>query len=134
MASIIKLKRSSTAGQVPGSLEEGELAINVKDERLISANSSSVFTLFDGANELQQTTGDFGDRQLQQTVVTSVAFYANATAFVGGSTWNSKTDTATFNSSTANTNSYIVRAFSIREGGTFDDDPLAANVSFLLQT
>ena len=34
MASIIKLKRSSTAGQVPGSLEEGELAINVKDERL----------------------------------------------------------------------------------------------------
>ena len=107
MASIIKLKRSSTAGARPSSLEEGELAINVKDERLISANSSSVFTLFDGANELQQTTGDFGDRQLQQTVVTSVAFYANTTAFVGGSTWNSKTDTATFNSSTANTNSYL---------------------------
>tara|TARA_Y100000114_G_scaffold48779_1_gene44417 strand:- start:6071 stop:6475 length:405 start_codon:yes stop_codon:yes gene_type:complete len=134
MASIIKLKRSTTAGAVPGSLEEGELAINVKDERLISANSSSVFTLFDGANPLQKTTGDFGDRQLQQTVVTSVAFYANATAFVGGSTWNSKADTTTFNSSTANTNAYITKAFSSRDGGTFEDDPLAANVSFLLQT
>ena len=110
------------------------MAINVKDERIISANSSSVFTIFDDSNPLQKATGALGDRQLQQTVVTSVAFYANATSFVGGSLWNSKADTTTFNSSTANTNSYIARAFSNREGGTFDDDPLAANVSFLLQT
>ena len=120
MASIIKLKRSSTAGQVPGSLEEGELAINVKDERLISANSSSVFTMFDGANELQQTTGDFGDRQLQQTVVTSVAFYANTTAFVGGSEWNNRVNTTSFQSNfLANTNSFITSAFATRDGGLF---------------
>jgi hypothetical protein len=134
MASIIKLKRSSTAGVRPSSLEEGELAINVKDRRIISANSSSVFDLFDGTNELQKTTGDFGDRQLQQTVVTSVSYYANATSFVNGTLWNSKADTTTFNSSTANTNTYIARAFSDRDGGTFEEDPLAANVSFLLQT
>lgn len=134
MASIIKLKRSSTAGVRPSSLEEGELAINVKDQRIISANSSSVFDLFDGSNELQKTTGDFGDRQLTQTVVTSVSYYANATSHVGGDLWNSKLDTTVFNSALANTNTYIVRGFGVRDGGTFDTDALEANVSFLLST
>ena len=135
MASIIKLKRSSTAGARPSSLEEGELAINVKDQRIVSANSSSVFELFtDGANELQKTTGDFGDRQLTQTVVTSVSYYANATVLVGGDLWNSKTDVTVFNSALANTNTYIARAFGVRDGGSFDTDPLEANVSFLLST
>lgn len=120
MASIIKLKRSSTAGARPSSLEEGELAINVKDQRIISANSSSVFDLFDGTNELQKTTGDFGDRQLTQTVVTSVSYYANATSFVGGDDWNSKTDTTVFNSALANTNAFITASFAVRDGDTFD--------------
>ena len=131
MASIIKLKRSSTAGQVPGSLEEGELAINVKDERLISANSSSVFTLFDDTNELQKSTGALGDRQLEQTVVTSVAFYANATSFVGGDLWNSKANTTSFQSNfLANTNSFITSAFATRDGGTF---PLRNQIGTRLQ-
>ena len=42
MASIIKLKRSSTASAVPAnsSLQAGELAINLADKKLYSANSS----------------------------------------------------------------------------------------------
>lgn len=120
MASIIKLKRSSTPGAVPSSLAEGELAINTADQRLHGGNSSSVFTMFDGANELQKTSGEFGDRQLDQKVVTSVAFYANATSFVGGSLWNSRVDATTFNDAVANTNAFITSAFAVREGGTFD--------------
>ncbi len=120
MASIIKLKRSSTPGAVPSSLEEGELAINTADQRLHAGDSSSVFTMFDGANELQKTSDEFGDRQLEQKVVTSVAFYANATSFVGGSLWNSRVDATTFNDAVANTNAFITSAFAVRDGNTFD--------------
>ena len=119
MASIIKLKRSSTPGAVPSSLEEGELAINTADQRLHSANSSSVFTLFDGAQALQKTSDEFGDRQLDQKVVTSVAFYANATSFVGGSLWNSRVDATTFNDAVANTNAFIISSFATRDGGFY---------------
>ena len=119
MASIIKLKRSSTPGAVPSSLEEGELAINTADQRLHSANSSSVFTLFDGAQALQKTSDEFGDRQLDQKVVTSVAFYANATSFVGGSLWNSRVDATTFNDAVANTNAFIISSFATRDGDVF---------------
>ena len=37
MASVIKLKRSSTGSAVPSSLEAGELAINLIDKKLFTA-------------------------------------------------------------------------------------------------
>ena len=42
MASVIKLKRSSTASSVPAnsSLQAGELAINLADKKLYSANAT----------------------------------------------------------------------------------------------
>jgi len=42
MASIIKLKRSSTQSSVPGSLEEGEIAVNLFDRKLYVGNSAGV--------------------------------------------------------------------------------------------
>ena len=44
MAAVIKLKRSSTAGVVPttSDIEAGELALNVKDEKLYSSNGTGV--------------------------------------------------------------------------------------------
>jgi hypothetical protein len=45
MSSIIKLKRSLTPGSVPGSLQAGELAINIPDKKLYSSNGSSVFNV-----------------------------------------------------------------------------------------
>jgi len=45
MASIIKLKRSLTPGSIPGSLQAGELAINIADKKLFSSNGSSVFSV-----------------------------------------------------------------------------------------
>lgn len=119
MASILKLKRSNTAGATP-SLVEGELAINIKDEQLFNANSSATFAFrSDGSQRLGKTTGEFGERQLTQTVVTSVNYYANATVFVGGTLWNQKLEPAAFNSALANTNAFIVSAFGTRDGGSY---------------
>jgi len=53
MASVIKIKRSSTASQVPGSLAAGELAINLTDKKLFSSNGSVVFEV--GATNLANT-------------------------------------------------------------------------------
>jgi hypothetical protein len=45
MASLIKLKRSTTPGSVPSSLAAGELAINIPDKKLFSSDGSSVFNV-----------------------------------------------------------------------------------------
>jgi hypothetical protein len=42
MASIIKLKRSSTQSSIPGSLETGEIAVNLFDRRLYVGNGAGV--------------------------------------------------------------------------------------------
>jgi hypothetical protein len=42
MASVIKIKRNSTSGAVPSSLQEGELAVNLFDRKIYAGNSSGV--------------------------------------------------------------------------------------------
>lgn len=57
MASVVKIKRSSIQGKAPSlsSLQVGELALNIRDGKLFSANSSTVFEI--GANVEQVSTG-----------------------------------------------------------------------------
>ena len=45
MASLIRIKRSSTNGSVPASLSAGELAINTFDRKLYSSNGTTVFAV-----------------------------------------------------------------------------------------
>ena len=40
MASVIKIKRSSTGGSTPSALQAGELAINLADKKLYSARAN----------------------------------------------------------------------------------------------
>ena len=42
MASVIKIKRSSTSGSTPSSLQAGELAVNLFDRKLFVGNSTGV--------------------------------------------------------------------------------------------
>ena len=42
MASIIKIKRSETTGSIPGSLELGEIAVNLFDRKLYVGNSTGI--------------------------------------------------------------------------------------------
>jgi hypothetical protein len=47
MANLIQIKRSSTATNVPGSLAQGELAINTQDEKLFYANAATTVKTVD---------------------------------------------------------------------------------------
>ena len=130
MAALLKLKRSSTAGVTPSSLEAGELAINVKDKKLFSANSSGVFSIFDGdARELIVSESTLG---AATTVVVAVSVYSNNVVDVSQA--DLKLSTTDFNAALANTNQRIINEFATIDGGTFDGDDLSANVSFLLGT
>lgn len=60
MASVIKLKRSSTPGSTPGSLEAGELAINLVDKKLFSSNGTSVFSIAGDLYNLESSSVDSG--------------------------------------------------------------------------
>ena len=61
MASTIKLKRSSIAGKVPttSDVATAELALNLKDARLYSANSSAVFEIGANPHSLSVGSGSF---------------------------------------------------------------------------
>ena len=54
MASIIKIKRSDTATEVPGSLEVGEIAVNLFDRKLYVGNSAGVTAI--GGEDFRLTT------------------------------------------------------------------------------
>jgi len=61
MASIIKIKRSTSASSVPGSLAEGELAVNLFDRKLYVGNSVGV-TAISGENyEFTSQSATAGD-------------------------------------------------------------------------
>jgi len=61
MASTIKLKRSSVAGKTPNTtnLSTGELALNLADKRLYSANSSAIFEIGSNPDSLSVGSGGF---------------------------------------------------------------------------
>lgn len=56
MASIIKIKRNSTQGSVPGSLSEGEIAVNLFDRKLYVGNTTGVTAI--GGEDFRLTTSD----------------------------------------------------------------------------
>jgi len=101
MASTLKIKRTNTAGKVPTfgtEIVEGELAINIKDQKLYTANSSAVFQLDQQvpAGTVYQTTASVGTLSEDSTVVTNVVSWANSVV-----------DFSTLQDYQANTNAYI---------------------------
>jgi hypothetical protein len=93
MASIIKLKRSSTGGSVPsgGALQAGELAINLADKKLFSSTDGSdiitisgdQYNLITQANTSHGVTGGAADIQL---VVDNVALSNDVISLIGSET------------------------------------------------
>lgn len=61
MASTIKIKRSSVAGKLPttSNISTGELALNIRDGRLFSANSTHVFEVGANVHSLSVGSGSF---------------------------------------------------------------------------
>ena len=80
MASTIKLKNSTTAGNAPSSLETGEVAINVADGNLFYGSASAVLQNF-VVDELEVK----GNLTAQQYIVSSSVTYMTQ-SFSSGST------------------------------------------------
>ena len=61
MASVIKLKRSSTSGSVPttGDLQTGEVAVNLFDRKLYVSNGAGVTAI--GGEDFRITSQDAGE-------------------------------------------------------------------------
>ena len=102
MASVIKIKRSTTPGSAPSTLSAGEIAVNIPDRLLFVGDGSSIYRI--GAQYL--------------SVANASAFYATkayaaANSYVKSTLANTnsyiatKVNTTTFNSALANTNTYI---------------------------
>jgi len=96
MASVIKIKRSTTPGSAPSSLAAGEIAVNIPDRLLFVGDGSSIYRI--GAQYLSVANA----AATYQTIATERAALANTNAYIA-----TKVNTTTFNSALANTNSYI---------------------------
>jgi len=86
MASIIKLKRSTTPGAIPttGSLEAGELAINLADKKLYSSNDGTNIITISGDQYNLNTTGNTSSATLELSVDND-ALSNDSVTFIGQS-------------------------------------------------
>lgn len=96
MASVIKIKRSTTPGSAPSTLAAGEIAVNIPDRLLFVGDGSSIYRI--GAQYLSVANA----AATYQTKAVERAALANTNAFIA-----TKLNTTTFNSALANTNTYI---------------------------
>ena len=108
MASVLKIKRTNVAERLPTfgtDIGEGELALNLKDQKIYSANSSAVFELGQQvpAGTVYQTTSTVGALSEDSTVVTNVVSWANSVVdFTALTALNDE-----FDAYVANTNNWI---------------------------
>jgi len=96
MASIIKLKRSSTPGSVPGALDTGEVALNLSDQVLFTYDGNNVVRI---GGKWLANTNNFIKSQLANTNSFIKSQLANTNSYIA-----TKVSTSTFNSALANTN------------------------------
>jgi chorismate mutase len=96
MASVIKIKRSTTPGSAPSTLSAGEIAVNIPDRLLFVGDGSSIYRI--GAQYLSVANAV----STYQTKAIERAALANTNLYIA-----TKVNTTTFNSALANTNSYI---------------------------
>ena len=94
MASIIKIKRSSTSGNAPtnAQLQDAELAINTADGILYSANSTAVFEISANLSSLTVNAQAFpsedgGSGQILKTYGNGTLFWTNEAGAAGFSAY-----------------------------------------------
>jgi hypothetical protein len=114
MASIIKIKRSTTPGSAPSSLYAGELAVNLADKKIYSSNGSAVFEIGGSASfnigayiTVANANAKFATKAYAASNATFQSALANTNSYIA-----TKVNSTTFNSALANTNSYISSNYS----------------------
>jgi len=109
MASTIKIKRSSVAGKSPttSDISAGELALNIKDQKLYSSNGSAVFEIGGGGGGGGSAANGFSGILVGANVVVADSSTDRLTITAGtriNIAANPTTDTITFS---ASTNDYL---------------------------
>jgi len=63
MASVVKIKRSSVQGKAPNNsiLETGELAFNLRDQKLFSSNGTVVFEVGSNVSSIDTSSIHFSN-------------------------------------------------------------------------
>lgn len=90
MASVIKIKRSTTPGTAPSSLSAGEIAINIPDRKLFVGDGSSIYHI--GGQYLSVANA----AATYQTISTERAALANTNAYIATrASWTALTGTNT---------------------------------------
>lgn len=90
MASVIKIKRSTTPGSAPSSLSAGELAVNIPDRKLFIGDGSSIYHI--GGQYLSVANA----AATYQTISTERAALANTNAYIATrASWGALTGTNT---------------------------------------
>lgn len=104
MSSTVKTKSSTTGGNVPSALAVGELAVNLVDKRLFTANATQIF------DALQNTTVDF-----------AITNNAGAAFRVGNASVNCVTNSSSLTFSNATVSWTVTRptAAQVSDGGYF---------------
>lgn len=104
MSTTVKTKNSITGGNVPSALAVGELAVNLVDKRLFTANATQIFDAF------QNTTVDF-----------AITNNAGAALRVGNSTVNCITNSSSLTLANSTVSWTVTRpsATQVSDGGYF---------------
>ena len=84
MASIIKLKRSSTAAATPSSLQAGEVAINLFDRKLFAGNGTGVTAIGGEQFRLSTAENTSGDDGAYLKIFADTPAFANSILLHGG--------------------------------------------------
>ena len=73
MASVVKIKRTSVKGKVPtlSNITAGELALNIRDGRIYSANATHTFELASNPHNVTVGSGGFSIANGQITFPTA---------------------------------------------------------------
>lgn len=78
MTNLIKIKRSTTGGNVPPSLLDGEVATNLVDKRIFTANNTTIFDAMQNTVSNLAITSTSGYLKVGNSTINS---FVNSTAF-----------------------------------------------------
>jgi len=102
MASVIKIKRSTTPGSAPSSLAAGEIAVNIPDRKLFVGDGSSIYTIGNQYITVANASTFYATKAYAAANSYVNTLLANTNSYIA-----TKVNTTTFNSALANTNSSI---------------------------
>ena len=127
MASVIKIKRSTTPGSAPSSLAAGEIAVNIPDRLLFVGDGSSIYRIGAQYITVANAAATYATKAYAAANSYVKSTLANTNSYIA-----TKVNSTTFNLALANTNSYIATKISNNVATTIQTQHIipAADVTY----